>query len=50
MSIKNNSQNEKINNKCNHDELINKKESLNQSYFYCFKCNHIILIDNNQTI
>ena len=49
MSIKNNSQNEKINNKCNHDELINKKESLNQSYFYCFKCNHIILIDDNQT-
>ena len=48
MSINNSSKYEKIKNKCNHLEEINKIKGKKKSYFYCYKCNHIILIYNNK--
>ncbi len=39
---------EKIKNNCKHEEQINKIQALNKYYFYCFECNHIILIHNNK--
>ena len=39
----------KVQNKCNHKEQININKANNKSYFYCFKCNNIILIDNDKT-
>jgi hypothetical protein len=49
MSINNFVDAEKIKNLCNHDDERSKARSLNKSYFYCFKCNHLLLIDNNKT-
>ena len=48
MSINNPSKCEKLKNNCNHLEQINKNKEKNKSYFYCFQCNHIILIYNNK--
>ena len=47
--VKNTSKYEKLIINCNHLEQINKSIELNKSYFYCFKCNHIILLYNNKT-
>ena len=49
MSFDNLEDIEKIKNLCNHDDELKKARSLNKSYFYCFKCNHLLLIDNNKT-
>ena len=49
MSFNNLEDTEKIKNLCNHDDELKKARSLNKSYFYCFKCNHLLLIDNNKT-
>ena len=38
-----------IKNKCNHKEKLNKNISYNKPYYYCYKCNNIILIDNGKT-
>ena len=48
MSINNSSKYDKIKNKCNHIEELNIKKGKNKSYFYCYKCNHIILIYNKE--
>ena len=48
MSINNSPKYDKLKNNCNHLEQINKNKELNKSYFYCFKCNHIILLYNNK--
>ena len=39
----------KVKNKCNHKEQININKAKNKSYFYCFNCSNIILIDNDKT-
>ena len=49
MSINKTSKYEKIKNYCKHDEQMIKTKALNKFYFYCFKCNHIILIYNNKS-
>ena len=49
MSINNLSFEEKTKKNCNHDDEINKNKSLNKSYYYCFNCNHLLLIDNDKT-
>ena len=48
MSINNTSKNETLKNNCKHDIQLEKKKSLNKSYFYCYKCNNLILIYNNK--
>ena len=49
MSINNTSKNETLKNNCKHDIQLEKNKSLNKSYFYCYKCNNLILIYNNKT-
>ena len=34
---------------CNHNDQLKKNIELKKSYFYCFKCNNLILIDGNKT-
>jgi len=48
MSINNTSKNETLKNNCKHDIQLEKNKSLNKSYFYCYKCNNLILIYNNK--
>ena len=36
------------NNSCQHKEELNKRIISHKSYFYCYKCNNIILIDNDK--
>ena len=36
-------------NHCDHKEELEKRIKSNKSYFYCYKCNNIILIDNDKT-
>jgi hypothetical protein len=48
MSLSNSLFEKIIKNKCNHNNIINKNKSFQKSYFYCYKCNNIILIDNNK--
>ena len=48
MSI-NNSNNDKIKYYCSHTEQLNKNIILNKPYFFCNKCNHIILLNNKKT-
>ena len=35
-------------NHCDHKEELNKRIASHKSYFYCYKCNNIMLIDNNK--
>ena len=49
MSINNSVKYDKIKNNCNHTEQLNKNKILNKSYFFCYKCNHIILLYKNKT-
>ena len=35
------------NNPCKHTEELNEKITSHKSYFYCYKCNNIFLIDND---
>ena len=49
MSIADSLFGKKVQNKCNHKEQININKANNKSYFYCFNCNNIILIDNDKT-
>ena len=49
MSINNTSKNEILKNNCKHDAQLEKNISLNKSYFYCYKCNNLVLIYNNKT-
>ena len=46
MSSKQSSFNIIIKNSCNHKEELNKNK--NNFYFYCYKCNNIILLDNDK--
>ena len=46
MSSKQSSFNKIIKNSCNHKEELNKNK--NNFYFYCYKCNNIILLDNDK--
>ena len=46
MSSKKSSFNKIIKNNCNHKDEFDKNK--NRSYFYCYKCNNIILIDNDK--
>jgi len=48
MSSKQSSFNMIIKNNCNHQEELNKNKNKNNFYFYCYKCNNIILIDNDK--
>ena len=48
MSI-NNCNNDKIKNNCSHNEQLNSNKNYYKSYFFCYKCNHIILLYNNKT-
>ena len=36
-------------NPCDHEEELEKRKKSKESYFYCYKCNNIILIDNENT-
>ena len=36
-------------NHCEHDKELEKRIKSNKSYFYCYKCNNIILIDHEKT-
>ena len=45
MSLNNNIN---IKNNCDHIEQLNKTKILNDSYFFCFKCSHIILLYDNK--
>ena len=38
-----------IKNKCNHKSKLKKIISYNKPYYYCYKCNNIILIDDGKT-
>ena len=44
-----NCNNDKIKNNCSHNEQLNTNKNYNKSYFFCYKCNHIILLYNNKT-
>ena len=46
MSSKQSSFNIIIKNSCNHKEELNKNK--NNFFFYCYKCNNIILLDNDK--
>ena len=46
MSSKQSSFNIIIKNSCNHKKELNKNK--NNFYFYCYKCNNIILLDNDK--
>ena len=46
MSSKKSSFNMIIKNSCNHKDALNKNK--NSLYFYCYKCNNIILLDNDK--
>ena len=48
MSLSNSLFDKIIKNKCHHNNIFNKNKTYNKSYFYCYKCNNIILIDNNK--
>ena len=49
MSITNSNKDKKDkNNTCNHMEELNKSISSHKSYFYCYKCNNIFLIDKDK--
>ena len=48
MSLSNSLFDKIIKNKCHHNNIFNKNKSYHKSYFYCYKCNNIILIDNNK--
>ena len=45
MSLNNNIN---IKNNCDHNKELNKTKILNDSYFFCFKCNHLILLYDNK--
>ena len=49
MSINNTSKNETLNNNCKHKAQIENNKSVNKYYFYCYKCNNLVLIYNNKT-
>ena len=36
-------------NHCEHKEELNKRIASHKSYFYCYKCNNIMLIDNDKS-
>ena len=38
----------KSKNRCQHDIQYQSNKSKNESYFYCFKCNNLVLIYNNK--
>ena len=38
----------KLKKKCNHNEQIKLNKEKNKSYFYCYNCSNIILIDNDK--
>ena len=35
--------------KCNHNYQLNKFKILKKSYFFCFKCNRVVLLHNNKS-
>ncbi len=35
-------------NHCDHKEELNKRIASHKSYFYCYKCNNIMIIDNDK--
>ena len=37
-----------LKNNCDHNEELNKSIMADKSYYYCYKCNNIILIDNEK--
>ena len=49
MSKNNFSKKELTKTLCNHNDQLKKNIELKKSYFYCFKCNNLILIDGNKT-
>ena len=48
MSLSNMLANKIIKNHCNHEEQDSNNNLYNNSYFYCYKCNNIILIDKDK--
>ena len=49
MSINNSPKNEIFKNNCKHNVRMENNKSLDKSYFYCYKCNNLVLIYNNKT-
>ena len=48
MSLSNSLFDKIIKKKCHHNDIYNNNKSNQKSYFYCYNCNNLILIDNNR--